>query len=391
MAGRQIGIVVDGDRVLTESARRLDQDHDVVGLDCGDDDLAVGVAAAVDEQFARRRTPVRDHRVGQLGGQRREPLAVACGRDPDRVAGQLTVGEPVGVLAAAFDERVHQGVTVSSVDAGDLADAVAGIAQRVQQCDGAGRGVQPDRVADPRVFGRVRREHQGQPLVGRRDAAQGGVLDGQAGHPGAPLRVGHIGDQAVGVDLLERERDRDDAPVEFRHRHLGGDIQRAQAVVVVRPGCPRAGQAQPLQDRDIKGGKVFDVPVVVVVAGARGRRAGSAGGQHGDHHGVGGAQQFQQFGFGGAQRGAVHRKCASAGLFDRGGQRLDVGGVAGQLLGPVVQHRDRRPVGGVAVARSSTPQAGVADGWLKPNPVISRVSDRNACSCRRFSTPPWAR
>ena len=44
VARRQVRVVVDGDRVLAESARRLHHQHDVARLQCGDDDLAVGVA-----------------------------------------------------------------------------------------------------------------------------------------------------------------------------------------------------------------------------------------------------------------------------------------------------------------------------------------------------------
>ena len=71
MARRQIRVVVDRDGVLAEPARRLDQQHDVARLHCRDDDLAVGVAAAVDEQLARRRAPVLDHR-------RRSARRAAC-------------------------------------------------------------------------------------------------------------------------------------------------------------------------------------------------------------------------------------------------------------------------------------------------------------------------
>ena len=45
----------------------------------------------------------------------------------------------------------------------------------------------------------------------------------------------------------------------------------------------------------------------------------------------------------------------------------------------------------VVQTRSSTPHDGVSEGGANPNPVISRVSHRNAYSWRRFSTPPWAR
>ena len=97
VAGRQIGVVVDGDRVLPEPTRRLHQDHDVIGLDCGDSDLAVRIAAAVDEQLSRRRSPVLHHRLAQLTGQRLEPPPIVRRRYPDRSFGQLRVGQPVWV------------------------------------------------------------------------------------------------------------------------------------------------------------------------------------------------------------------------------------------------------------------------------------------------------
>ena len=58
MARRQVGVVVDGDRVLAEAARRLHHQHYVAGLQGGDDDLAVGIVRAVDEQLARRWAPM---------------------------------------------------------------------------------------------------------------------------------------------------------------------------------------------------------------------------------------------------------------------------------------------------------------------------------------------
>ena len=235
VAGRQVGVVVDGDGVFPEPAGRLHHQDQVPGLHCGDDDFAVGVVCAVDEQVSGRRSPVPRHRVGQFGGQSGEPVAIVLGGHPDRVAGQLPFGEPVGVLSAAFDQRVDQRVAVAGFDAGQVAHPVPVLAHRPQQRDRAGRGVQPDRIADAGVLGGVGREHQGDPLVGRSDVPQLRVSHRQARDPRAAFRVGDIGDEPVVVDFLERERDRDDAPVELGHRHLGGHVERAEAVVVVHP------------------------------------------------------------------------------------------------------------------------------------------------------------
>ena len=74
--GRQVGVVVDRDRVLAEAARRLDEDEQIAAAQGGEDDVAVGVAAAVDEHLAGRRAPVlldgrRAVPAGSVANQRR--------------------------------------------------------------------------------------------------------------------------------------------------------------------------------------------------------------------------------------------------------------------------------------------------------------------------------
>ena len=300
VAGRQVGVVVDRHRVLAEPPRRLDDQHDIGGPQGGDHDLPVGVRAPVDEQLARRWAPMLDDRVGEFGGQRGEPFTVVRGGQPDWIALQLAVGQPVGVLAAALDQGVHERVPVLRVDAGDVTDLVAGVAHGPQQGDGARGGVQSDGVADAGVFGRVGREDHGHPLLRCRNRPQPRVFDGQAGDAGAALRVGDVRDQPLVVNLLERERDRDDAAVELRDRHLGGHVERAEPVIIVVPLRPRTGQAQALQDRDVQVGQVCHIPGVVVAAGRHRRGCRSPGGQHGGHHRVGVSQRRDQLGFGGS-------------------------------------------------------------------------------------------
>ena len=124
--------------------------------------------------------------------------------------------------------------------------------------------------------------------------AQPGVPHGQPGHPGTPFGVGDVGDEAFVVDLLERERNRDDAAVEFRNRDLGRDIKRTEAVVVVLPLGAGTGQAQTLQDRDVECREVCDVPAVVVTACSDRCRDGTARGQHRHHHRVGSGEGFER-------------------------------------------------------------------------------------------------
>ncbi len=103
-----------------------------------------------------------------------------------------------------------------------------------------------------------------------------------------------------------------------------------------------------------------------------GRRVAPPGGQHGGHHARRRVpSSVQQLGFGGAQRCAVHRQrpCRPPSSMACA-QRLDVAGVAGQLLGAVVQHRDAsgRRFGDRARRRSSTPQVGMLTGGVETDP-----------------------
>ena len=90
------------------------------------------ISTSVDEQLTRRRPPVRDDRVGELPRQRAEPVTIVLGGQPDRIARQLPVGEPVRVLAAALDQGVDQRVPVLGVHAGNVADLVPRVAHGPQ-------------------------------------------------------------------------------------------------------------------------------------------------------------------------------------------------------------------------------------------------------------------
>ncbi|SLD08200.1 Uncharacterised protein [Mycobacteroides abscessus subsp. massiliense] len=224
------------------------------------------------------------------------------------------------------------------------AHIIARIAHGGQQRHRARWGVQSHRIPDPCMLGGIRGEDHGDPALTGRYRSKFCVPQGNTRHPRATLRVGNIGDEPVAVYLLEGERHGDDASVEFRDRHLSGDIQRAHAVVVGVPILTGAGQTQSLQDRDIKSRKMSHAPFIIGSPGAHGRRNGTAGRQHRDHHGVGGRECLQQLRRGSTQRRAVHRKSVPAMVFDGRAQGIDVRGVSGELLGAVVQHRDRGAV-----------------------------------------------
>ena len=173
MGWSKIRIVVDRDRVLTETARRLHQDHDVAGLERGRDNLARCIATAIDKELTGCTPPRIGDRRHELGGELGEPLAMRCRRNSDRLAGELLGCQPLGILSTGCDQCVDQRVACGGIgmltidriewscprDLTRCAKIVTGRAHRSQQLDHRDRGVQPDGVADPRVLGRVGREH----------------------------------------------------------------------------------------------------------------------------------------------------------------------------------------------------------------------------------------
>ena len=272
--------------------------------------------------------------------------------------GQLGGGQPVTVLSTRGDQRVDQlvaglGLVVDVEDAEAVADVVPLLGQQVQQPHRRRRGVQPDGVPHPRVLRRIRRKHQCQLLFRVGDAAQPGVVDGDPRDPRAPLGVGHVVREPVVVDLLERERRRDDAAVELGDGDLGGRIQRRDTVGAGQPVLPRRRQAQSLQGRDVEGRDALDVPGAVVTARAGARRPGSAGGQDADHQRVEGAHRVEQFLRSAAQRRREDRNADRvARRVDGVDEGMDETGVAADLVRPVVQHPDPQPVARLAVSHA---------------------------------------
>ena len=301
--GRELGVVVDRDRILAEAAGRLDEQHDIAGLEGGEHDLA----GVVDEQLARRLAPRPRHLLAQRGGQVGGPAKVLLRRDADMGIGELGRGEPLLVLAARGDEGVDEGVAGGGVvgigglveEPGDRpvvgAQVVALLAHPAHQSDGRDGRVQAHGVADARVLGRVRRQHQRDPALGLRHVAQSGVRHGDPGDAGAALGVGDIAGQTVRVDLFERERRGDDAAVELGDRDLAGRVQRVDAVVGGLPVVAPPGQAQALQDGDVEGGNALDVPALVVASRAHRARRRSARGEDRDDQRIERAERVEQF------------------------------------------------------------------------------------------------
>ncbi len=254
--------------------------------------------------------------------------------------------------------------------AGDVlvAEVVALRAEPLEQRDRAGGGVvEADRVADPGVLGRVRGQDERQPLLGCRYVAQPGVAYGDARDPRGTLRVGHVGRQTVGVDLLEGERHRDEPAVELGHGDLARGVERGDPLVVLLPVGAGRGEAQRLDDRYVQAGEGARVPCLVVAARSGLGGFGAARREHRRHDGVGGAEFLDELGFGGAERGHVEGERPAAGRFDGVAERRGEGGVAAHVVGPVVEDGDgggRPRGGGAAAARRRGParRPGVC-GW----------------------------
>ena len=292
--------------------------------------------------------------VDELGREVRGPAPVVVGADPDMAVGELRLGEPLLVLAAGRDQGVDErvaGCRVASVvawhveEAGHLAigraEVVALVAHSAKQADGRDRGVEADRVADPAVLGGVRGQHQRDLAVGRRHVPESGVVDGDAGHPRASLRIGDVARQPVLVDLLERERCGDDAAVELGNGDLVGRVERRHALVGGLPLLATRGEAETLQDRDVECLHPLDVPCLVVAAGARRARRRAAGRENGDDQGIEGSERVVEIVRRRPQRRAEDRDADRlTGRVDRVGQCFRERGVAARLVRPVVQDAD---------------------------------------------------
>ena len=124
---------------------------------------------------ARSRPPRDAGRARAAPARRRRGARTAAGRPANRLA---VVGErqrdagPARGAAGQLVGRARRRARAisSSPSAGIRSDAVAGVAQRLQHRDAAGRRVEPDAVGEPAVAGRVVGEHDADPARGGRRA-----------------------------------------------------------------------------------------------------------------------------------------------------------------------------------------------------------------------------
>ncbi len=232
---RQLGVVVDADRILAVAARRLDRDQHVAELERRDH-----VRVAIDELVSRKRSPALLHRRPQRCGQRCVPGLVLGDREAQRRVGQLLVGDELRVVAAARDQRVHELVAVR---VGTL-DGVARPMQGVEQAECARRRIEADRHPDARVLRREARQQHRDLLLGVGRRAQPRVANRQPRDAGTALGVGDVArdrradDRAALAALLERHDAAEQAAVELGDRDLRRGIERRQPAGALLPLRP---------------------------------------------------------------------------------------------------------------------------------------------------------
>ncbi len=180
---RQLGVVVDPDRVVAVPARWLDGDEHVAQLEPGHDEVG-----SVDVAVAGWRPPALLDRLAQRRRQVRVPGEVVVDRQAQRRGRKLVVGQELGVVAAGRDQRVHQLVAVRE----RRVDLHAVGAHRLEQAQGAGRRVESDRHADLGVLGREARQQHCHAPLGGGQCAQPRRAHGQPRDPPAALEIGNV-------------------------------------------------------------------------------------------------------------------------------------------------------------------------------------------------------
>ena len=211
----------------------------VRGFPCGEEErVGLGVPPAFVDGIAHRGREGREERAVVVEGK---SLA-------DRPARNPRVRRP-------RRDGLDEGVAVR----GQVFHPVPGDRHRAQELDGAGRGVEPDPVAEPPVPVRVVREHDRDAAFPRR---RRGEVDPRArkiraeGDPVRPRRVGH--DRALGqgvepVFRLERNGAGEDAPVHLREGDVHRDVARGEPVRPLLPLLLAAAREHHLEDRSAAG------------------------------------------------------------------------------------------------------------------------------------------
>ena len=279
----QIRVVVNPHRVIAKPARRLHHHHHIAELQAGNINL---LRVRVHIVRAGGRAPMLRHLLLHGFGQGGEKLLVGVGGQLQRVRGQHLLGQPLWVVPAGLNDCVHEGVPIQITVDGEpgnvfhITKVVAGLVQGPQHPQGRQRGIQPHRVTDAGVLGRIRGEHEHQLLLPVRNVPQPGMPVGDTGQAGAPLRIRHIGNQPLGVIFLKRERHGNQPAIKLGHRNLRRHIPWAQPLIGFFPLGPGIRQGQPLDNRNVQCGELRNIPRLIIPAGPHTGGFRPAGRQH---------------------------------------------------------------------------------------------------------------
>ena len=232
MCRHKLRAVVYGNRILAEPAWRLYPYEHIAKPQPRHEQMPV-----IHIDSSRRLTPVGYHGILHILGYPIELRLVLSSRNAPLGISHLFRRQEVCVVSAAVYQPPHQLVAVLRY----VLDRVARIAHRVQQVDCGRRSVQPYGIAQPRRLCRIVAQHNRNLALRRRSMRHTCIPRRQSCHCFRLLDIRHIPSKfaarsaVLRHSLLKRYWHRDDAPVQFRQRHIHSDVQRTQPDVPLFP------------------------------------------------------------------------------------------------------------------------------------------------------------
>ena len=243
----QRGIVIGRFRIDVVAARRLDQHRDIAGAKAGNRQAAAIKPARAEERIALGWAPARGDRLLHAGRQSREERRVVG-------EGQRLLGRRAGIcVGRAGEQPSDQRLAVFR----GVGDPVAGPRQRPQDRDRRGRRVEADTVADAAVAVWVVGEDQRDAALPSRLRPQPRPVARQIGDKGDAVGDRPVADE-IGLGLgvaaerrLERNRARENAPVDLGERHIHREVARAEPASSGAPAFFVAAGEDDLQNRAV--------------------------------------------------------------------------------------------------------------------------------------------
>ncbi len=218
------------------------------------------------ERVGHGRSPARLDRLANALRQGIEKGGVGLESQAHSPGATGPVGQPV---RRALEDRIHQRRAV----AWRAVDAVAGGAHRIEDRDRRRRRVETDTVGKASVLVGIVRQHKRHAPRAAIRACQGDPCRSEIGRERDPVVAGAVGgDGAFGGVVapgiaLEADGAGQDPAIDFRQRHVHGDIARRQAAVSVLPRDLGAGRKHDLDHRPAE--RVEDGRFTVPTPGSR--------------------------------------------------------------------------------------------------------------------------